>query len=147
MLDREAIAGLIPHAGDMCLLDRVLGWDDCSIRCRSDSHRRSDHPLRRYGRLGAVHLVEYAAQATAIHHALLAPRPECARMPGYLAAVRHVRLEVNWLDEIAASLELCCRRLIDGGIYGFHACAGGQELASGRITVVSIESAVQDSEP
>ena len=103
MLDREAIAGLIPHAGDMCLLDRALGWDDFSIRCRSDSHRRSDHPLRRDGRLGAVHLVEYAAQATAIHHALLAPRPECAPMPGYLAAVRHVRLEVNWLDEIVAS--------------------------------------------
>ena len=147
MLDREAIAGLIPHAGDMCLLDRVLGWDDFSIHCRSDSHRRSDHPLRRDGRLGAVHLVEYAAQATALHHALLTPRPECAPTPGYLAAVRDVRLEVTWLDEIAASLDLRCRRLIDGGIYGFRACAGGRELASGRITVVSVGPMEQDSEP
>ena len=138
MLDREAIAGLIPHADDMCLLDRVLGWDDCSIHCRSDSHRRSDHPLRRDGRLGAVHLVEYAAQAAAIHHALLVPPADNAPMQGYLAAVRHVRLDVTWLDEVAASLDLCCRRLIDGGIYRFRARAGGQELASGRITVVSL---------
>ena len=138
MLEREEIARLIPHACRMCLLDEVLGWDDSSIRCRSDSHRRSDHPLRRDGRLGAVHLVEYAAQAMAVHHALLVRQRSNSPAPGFLAAVRQVRLEVAWLDEIGNSLDLYCRRLIDGGIYEFRACAGGQALAGGRITVVSV---------
>ena len=72
MLERSEIAALIPHSGSMCLVDRVLSWGDDMIRCSSDSHHRSDHPLRRNGRLGAVHLVEYAVQAMAIHGALLA---------------------------------------------------------------------------
>ena len=138
MPEREEIAGLIPRADGMCLLDRVLAWDQSSIRCGSDSHRRSDHPLRRDGRLGAVHLVEYAAQAAAIHRALLVRRCDGSPTHGVLAAVRHVRLEVEWLDSIAASLDLNCQRLIDSGIYSFRACAGGQTLASGRITVVSV---------
>ena len=112
MLECDEIAGLIPHAHGMCLVDRVLGWDDSSIRCQSDSHRRSDHPLRRDGRLGAVHLVEYAAQATAIHHAVLARQRGESPTSGYLAAVRQVRLEVAWLHAIPASLDLYCRCLM-----------------------------------
>lgn len=138
MLEREEIAELIPHAEGMCLLDRVLAWDRSSIRCGSDSHRRSDHPLRRDGRLGAVHLIEYAAQAAAIHRALLVRQRDGSPTPGVLAAVRQVRLEVEWLDGVAASLDLHCQRLTDGGIYSFRACAGGQVLTSGRITVVSV---------
>ena len=30
-LDRTVIAGLIPHAGAMCLLDEVLAWDATTI--------------------------------------------------------------------------------------------------------------------
>ena len=138
MLERGEIAGLIPHAGSMCLVDRVLSWDDDMIRCSSDSHHRSDHPLRRNGRLGAVHSVEYALQAMAIHGALLARRRGESLNCGYLAAIRDVQLEVAWLDDITASLELYCQCLVDSGIYSFRACAGKRVLASGRLTVVTI---------
>lgn len=138
MLERSEIAALIPHSGSMCLVDRVLSWGDDMIRCSSDSHHRSDHPLRRNGRLGAVHLVEYAVQAMAIHGALLARQRGESLTGGYLAAMRHVQLEVAWLDDITASLELYCQCLMGGGIYSFRVCADKRVLASGRLTVVTI---------
>ena len=63
---------LIPHQGAMCLLDDVVAWDDQRIHARSDSHRRDDNPLRSDGRLRAVHLCEYGAQAMAVHGGLVA---------------------------------------------------------------------------
>jgi predicted hotdog family 3-hydroxylacyl-ACP dehydratase len=55
----------------MCLLDDVLSWDASRIRCRSASHRTPDNPLRAHGRLGAACGIEYAAQAMAVHGALV----------------------------------------------------------------------------
>ena len=72
-LDRAWIASHIPHQGSMCLLDYVEAWDRERIRCRASSHRAADNPLRAYGRLGAACGIEYAAQAMAVHGALLAP--------------------------------------------------------------------------
>ena len=34
-LTKAEIAALIPHAGAMCLLDRVVHWDAEKIRCTS----------------------------------------------------------------------------------------------------------------
>ena len=56
----------------MCLLDEVLSWDATRIRCRSNTHRTADNPLRAHGRLGAACGIEYAAQAMAVHGALVA---------------------------------------------------------------------------
>ena len=62
---------LIPHAGSMCLLDRVVAHSEHDIECTARSHTSPDHPLRRDGQLSALHLVEYAAQAMAAHGALV----------------------------------------------------------------------------
>ena len=62
-IEKAEIRALIPHAGLMCLLDRVLQWDDESIVCVSQTHRDSNNPLRRDRRLSALHAVEYGAQA------------------------------------------------------------------------------------
>ena len=70
-LDRSWIEQHIPHKGRMCLLDEVLNWDATQIRCRSATHRTTDNPLRAHGRLGAVCGIEYAAQAMAVHGALV----------------------------------------------------------------------------
>ena len=61
---------LIPHAGSMCLLDTVERWDQDEIVCRASSHDDPDNPLSEDGRLAAVALVEYGAQAAAVHAAL-----------------------------------------------------------------------------
>ena len=102
-LDREAIASRVPHSGGMCLLDEVLDWNAQRIRCRSDSHRRAGNPLRAAGRLGAACAVEYAAQAAALHGALLCEAGGSARSPlapGRLASVRDLRLRIARLDDV-----------------------------------------------
>ena len=71
-LDHQWIEQHIPHKGRMCLLDAVLSWDATRIRCRSTTHRTPDNPLRAHGRLGAACGIEYAAQAMAVHGALVA---------------------------------------------------------------------------
>ncbi|MBV8741496.1 MAG: hypothetical protein JOZ12_06890, partial [Sinobacteraceae bacterium] len=71
-LTREWIESHIPHRGTMCLLEEVLSWDATHAQCRSSTHRRADNPLRAYDRLGAACGVEYAAQAMAVHGALMA---------------------------------------------------------------------------
>ena len=56
----------------MCLLDCVETWDEERIHCRASSHRAMDNPLRVCERLGTACGIEYAAQAMAVHGALLA---------------------------------------------------------------------------
>ena len=71
-MNHAAICARLPHAGRMCLLERVETWDGESITCIASSHRDADNPLRANGRLHAVCGVEYAAQAMALHGSLLA---------------------------------------------------------------------------
>jgi predicted hotdog family 3-hydroxylacyl-ACP dehydratase len=99
---KTTIAQLLPHSGDMLLIDRVDAWDERGIRCSSDSHRRTHHPLRFQGRLAALHLVEYGAQAMGIHGGLLNGGPR----PGYLAAIRNARITIDDLDDVAGSLHI-----------------------------------------
>ena len=67
MLDHAWIAAHIPHQGRMCLLDRVLSWDEQQVCCVAQGHQAADHPLRAEGRLGIAVGIEYAAQAMAVH--------------------------------------------------------------------------------
>ncbi len=138
-LDHAWIARHIPHQGGMCLLDGVETWDEHGIRCRAVSHRATDNPLRAHGRLGAACAIEYAAQAMAVHGALLAA-PDSARPRfGYLVSARGVRLLVSRLDDIAEDLQIeaaCTTRSTNNVIYRFSIHAAGRLLAEGRATVV-----------
>ena len=144
-LDRDGIARRIPHQGRMCLLDSVLAWDPAQIRCQAISHRAADHPLRAHGRLGAACGVEYAAQAMALHGALVAegmatcgvaaPPPRA----GYLASMRSVTLHVERLDTVAGPLTVTAQRITGDDntvLYSFTVQAGAQPLLNGRAVVV-----------
>jgi predicted hotdog family 3-hydroxylacyl-ACP dehydratase len=136
---KAEIRRLIPHAGLMCLLDRVLKWDDESILCTSETHRDPNNPLRRDGRLSALHAFEYGGQAAAVHGGLRARSAGVAAPPYYLAALRDAHLQVRRLDDIDSPLEVRAQRLFgDGGnaIYECHVSAGDALLAKGRITVM-----------
>ena len=136
---KAEIRTLIPHAGLMCLLDSVLKWDDESIVCASETHRDPANPLRRDGRLSALHAFEYGAQAAAVHGGLRARSAGVATLPYYLAALRDAHLQVIRLDDIDSPLEVRAQRLFeDGGnaIYECHIAAGNALLADGRITVM-----------
>jgi predicted hotdog family 3-hydroxylacyl-ACP dehydratase len=140
-LDRAGIAARIPHAGSMCLLEALEGWSEAGIRCRASRHRDADHPLRSAGGLLAPAAIEYAAQAMALHGALLAPAG-APPTPGALASVRGVRLHVERLDGLAGDLLVQADRLVGDErqiLYRFSVvCAGEapQPVADGRATVV-----------
>lgn len=138
MLDRRWIAAHIPHQGGMCLLDAVREWSAERIRCASASHRAADNPLRNEGRLGAACGIEYAAQAMAVHGALIAGEGKPPRQ-GYLASVRGVELNVDRLDDIEGPLDIEAERLAgddENILYRFEVRADGRVLLAGRAAVI-----------
>jgi len=138
-LDHDWIVRHIPHQGSMCLLDHVEAWDQQRIRCCAISHRAADNPLRAYGRLGAACGIEYAAQAMAVHGALLAPPDSPRPQVGYLISVRGARLHVPRLDDIAADLRveaICITHSENNILYHFSISAAGRPLLEGRAAVV-----------
>jgi predicted hotdog family 3-hydroxylacyl-ACP dehydratase len=123
----------------MCLLDEVLSWDAAHIRCRASSHRLADNPLRAHGRLGAACGVEYAAQAMAVHGAIMAHTSGTGRGGGLLTSVRNLVLAVTRLDDLATDLIASAARLAgDEGstLYEFTVSGDGRELLSGRASIV-----------
>jgi len=100
-INKAEIRTLIPHSGLMCLLDKVIQWDDRTITCVTNTHRDPVNPLRRDERLSAVHAFEYGAQAAAVHGGLRARSVGEIAPPGYLAALRDAHLYVARLDDIA----------------------------------------------
>jgi len=131
----DAICARLPHAGSMCLLERLESWDGDSIICIAISHRDADNPLRRDGRLHAVAGVEYAAQAMALHGNLLSVT-DTAPAIGYLASVRDLKLDLEYLETVAEDLRITARRLsgdTSGFIYEFEIHAGARAVLSGRL--------------
>ncbi|MEJ0086070.1 MAG: hypothetical protein WDO72_10325 [Pseudomonadota bacterium] len=131
------IRALVPHVGDMCLLERIVTASESEIVCATFSHRSPANPLRRDGRLAALHLAEYGAQAMAVHGGLEAAG-EAAR-GGMLVAIRDLKLHVQRLDDIEGELAVHALKLVandSGRIYSFAARAGGRELATGRVSVM-----------
>lgn len=138
-LDRAAIAGLVPHSGAMCLLDRALAWDAEGIHCEADGHRDPGNPLRRGGHLPAVCGVEYALQAMALHGALAAGG--AAQPAGYLSSLRDVSLggAAERLDTVAGPLGVRARALAaeaGGFIYRFEVEGEGRILLAGRAAII-----------
>jgi predicted hotdog family 3-hydroxylacyl-ACP dehydratase len=137
--DHAWIATHIPHQGSMCLLDHVEVWDEQHIRCLATSHRAADNPLRANDQLGAACAIEYAAQAMAVHGALLAPPDSLVARAGYLVSVRGACLHVARLDDIHADLTIeatCITRSKNNILYQFSVNAAGQRLLEGRAAVV-----------
>jgi predicted hotdog family 3-hydroxylacyl-ACP dehydratase len=138
-INKAEIRTLIPHSGLMCLLDEVTQWDDRTITCISNTHRDPANPLRRDGRLSAVHAFEYGAQAAAVHGGLRARSVGAIASPGYLAALRDARVHVASLDDIDSPLQISASRLFGdkaNTVYECRVIAGDVLLASGRITIM-----------
>lgn len=152
-LDQAGIARLIPHSGSMCLLERLLQWDAQAIHCSTTTHRLPDNPLRTVSGLLAPNLIEYAAQAMALHGGLIAldeaqrkgeggDEGEQGGEPsaGFLASARNVKLAVTRFDDIEGELHLHARRSAGDAtqiLYEFAAKdAHGRLLAEGRAVVV-----------
>ncbi len=142
MIDEAEIRSLIPHAESMCLLQRVDDWNESSITCSTTTHRDAKHPLRSDGILSAIHLIEYGAQACAIHGGLLSRAAgEKSAKPGMLTALRDCKMHVEHVDNVDVRLTIIARKLIasgGGSMYQFAVKAGERVLAEGRVSVMTL---------
>ena len=139
LIAKAEIRTLIPHSGLMCLVEGVTEWNDRSIVCVTDTHRDPANPLRRDGRLSAVHAFEYAGQTAAVHGGLRARSAGTTAPPGYLAALRDARLHVTRLDDLPSRLEIHACRLFGETaniVYDCRISAGDLSVADGRITII-----------
>jgi len=135
VLGRAEIEALIPHAGDMVLLDKVEAWSDDTIVCTTNSHRKPGNPLGRRDGVPAICGVEYGGQAMAVHGALTTNQPG---RQGLIANVRSVILSARTLDrdhEITVQAERMAGGQ-DGVIYQFSLQAAGRELISGQAMIL-----------
>jgi predicted hotdog family 3-hydroxylacyl-ACP dehydratase len=135
IVSSERLRLLIPHAGAMCLLDQVVHCDETTIRCTSLTHLDPANPLRSHNRLHAVCGIEYAAQAMALHGALMKPGRASG---GYLASVRDVHWRAPRLDNVRTELQVeatCLSADANAAIYRFRLCARDAELLHGRASV------------
>ena len=139
-LTRDGIEALIPHSGRMCLLARLEAWDEQRIVCAATNHRDADHPLRTRRGLLAPAAIEYAAQAMALHGALIGQAAGTPATPGFLASARGVQLHVLRLDELPPG-ELRIEATRQAGdarqiLYAFNISHAGRPVAEGRAAVV-----------
>lgn len=138
LVTKAAIAAMIPHTGNMCLLDGVLQWDVNTIKCVSQTHHDVNNPLRIDGQLPALCGIEYAAQAMAVHGGLtglVGGKPKA----GYLAGLRDVVCHVSRLDDLAGEMIVDAEQVMADAslaIYQFSLRVGTIAVLQGRATVV-----------
>jgi len=111
MLTRAQIEVRIPHVGSMVLLDRLVRYDETRIVCEAVAPT-PEHPLARAEGVPAVAAVEYAAQAAALHGALLDGNPEPRH--GMLAKLSEVELIGCWLGVPSSPLTVQAELLVRG---------------------------------
>ena len=135
MLNRAEIEARVPHAGAMCLLDAVQRWDAMSIDCQAAAPG-PEHPLARGNDVPAVAAVEYAAQAAAVHGALLddAGAPQA----GLLVKLADVELPVVTLAEAGGALSVHAELVSRGAsacMYRFEVRGPAACVARGRLMI------------
>jgi predicted hotdog family 3-hydroxylacyl-ACP dehydratase len=131
-----AIASLIPHQGGMCLLERIVEWDDTRIVLETTTHRSPDNPLRANERLRAIHLCEYGAQAMAVHGAL---RSGGRATPGMLVSLRAVAFACDYIHDLPDTLVVEAVCLQAGEVsqqYSFRISHTDKVVSEGRAAVM-----------
>ena len=135
MINKAEIATLIPHSGNMVLIDEVSSWNETEIFCHSNTHRNLDNPLRANQQLSALNLIEYGAQAVAIHGGLLD-----SSKAGFLAAIRNAQLSIQRIDQLNSELMIHATATIQtdsGVIYQLHLSDKRQQtLLTAQATII-----------
>ena len=132
----------LPHAGSMRLIDHVRELSPERIRVVATSHLDPANPLRGPDGLAAVHALEYAAQATALHGAAGEGVLEAAPLR-LLATVREASFGRDRLDDLTGPLEIEARLLapIPGG------AAFDVTVSCGQLPVMTARLLLADARP
>ena len=132
---RAQIERMVPHGGAMCLLDAVAQWGPERITC-SGMLPDAGHALARDGRVPAIVAAEYAAQAAAVHGALL--DGSATPRPGVLATLLDVELRQPHFDARGGAPTVAAQLLSRSGqgcMYAFEVTQSGVPVADGRLVV------------
>ncbi len=135
----DDIRSLIPHSGSMCLLERIVSWNERGMKLATSTHASPTNPLRSHGRLRAIHLCEYGAQAMAVHGGLYARLRGETPIQGLLVSLRDVVLTPGTVEGLDGELTIEVERLQGGmlGIqYTFRVSHRDVELVRGRAAVI-----------
>ena len=120
----------------MCLLERIVEWDDSRIVLETTTHRSPDNPLRANQKLRAIHLCEYGAQAMAVHGAL----KSAGRSPsGMLVSLRSATFTRDYVDDLPGALRVeavCLQASESSQQYSFRVSHADEVIAAGRAAVV-----------
>ncbi len=143
ILTKSDIEALIPHAGGMCLLEQVLSYTDEEIICRTQSHLDVGNPLKTDGKLSKMHLIEYGAQAIAVHGGLMELSLATVEPKlGYIAMVKSVKWGV--FNPFTDFLEVKATAIMADEMSKLYAfCVTDAELrnvCSGRVMVIHPDS-------
>ena len=133
------IGELLPHRASARMLERVIEWNEEFIRVATATHRAELNPLRRAGRLAAAHLVEYGAQAMALHGALKSRAEGSLAPSALLVAARDFRASREFIDDLTGDLELVARKLLATPAsfqYAFDVFHQGERIAGGRVAAI-----------
>jgi predicted hotdog family 3-hydroxylacyl-ACP dehydratase len=95
----------------MVLLDQLVRYDETHIVCEAAAPT-ANHPLARAERVPAVAAVEYAAQAAALHGALLDGNSEPRH--GVLAKLSEVALIGGLLEAASGAITVQAELLVRG---------------------------------
>jgi predicted hotdog family 3-hydroxylacyl-ACP dehydratase len=134
----EEIAALIPHRGSMCLLDHLVSWDHQAIEAVAVDVHSQDNPLREGDVLQSIVLVEYAAQAAAIH-AALTEGSIGGSSAAYIGAIKSMTLHQPRVDPSDSELHCaacCVLNNANGAIYQLTVSANQKLLMDARVVLV-----------
>jgi predicted hotdog family 3-hydroxylacyl-ACP dehydratase len=135
------IESLIPHSEGMCLLEKVIECTPDSIICHTQTHLKNDNPLKTDGSLSNMHLIEYGAQAVAVHGGLIERLSSFESPPklGYIALLKSVKWGGGNLK--TACLEVKALLIMandESKLYEFYLVdAEQQAVCSGRVMIVN----------
>jgi predicted hotdog family 3-hydroxylacyl-ACP dehydratase len=153
-IENSELRTMLPHAGAMCLLERVVRCNATEIECVAISHRQSNNPLRFNNELPAHVGVEYCAQAIAIHGYVTsfvtkassavqssAAVAQASPRHGYLAVILNTHWHIARLDECHDVLQVIATKqttLQQGVSYSFAIKHQGHEVLTGQ-AIVALE--------
>ena len=123
----------------MCLLERIVQWNAERIVLETATHRSPANPLRMNGRLRAIHLSEYGAQAMAVHGGLQSQAAGETATPGMLVSLRAVNFTRDYVEDLPGSLRVeahCLQSSASSLQYEFRVTHQGEIIAEGRAAVV-----------
>lgn len=135
----DDIQSLIPHKGSMCLLERIVDWNERGMTLATNTHSSPTNPLRTHGRLRAIHLCEYGAQAMAVHGGLIARARGETPVQGLLVSLRDIVLTSGTVESLDGELTIKVERLQGDALgiqYTFCVSHRDAELARGRAAVI-----------